>query len=107
MVVTLGATGTNLVSIREGWTQWQPDRVHGQVLLYEEISKAAGWMLPMLDLERARIPGIEAGRERTLAAGALILERFLFGLRAESCVVSIRGWRYAMLERTSATNFRK
>lgn len=96
--VVLGATGTNLVSIREKLTSWQPEVVHGAWLDYEEVSKAVGWMSPMTDSERAAIPGMEPGREKTIHLGALILERFLFALGAEGCVVSVRGWRHAVLE---------
>ncbi|HEY0868536.1 MAG TPA: hypothetical protein VGE01_14225 [Fimbriimonas sp.] len=98
-VVVLGATGTNLVSIRERMAEWDPDRVHGQWLDYEEVSKAVGWMMPMTDAQRAAIVGMEPGREKTLPAGALILERFLHCLRALGCSVSVRGWRHALLER--------
>lgn len=97
-VVSLGATGVNLVSIRERLDRFDPARIHGQILLYEEVSRAVGWMFDMDDEERARIPGIEKGRETTLHLGALILERFLYALRAEECVVSTRGWRHALLE---------
>jgi exopolyphosphatase/guanosine-5'-triphosphate,3'-diphosphate pyrophosphatase len=97
-VVTLGATGTNLVSIRDKMTKWQPELVHGAVLDYEEISKAAGWMFRMTDAERAAIVGIEPGREKTLHIGALILERAMQAFRAEKCRVSVRGWRHALLE---------
>lgn len=97
-VVTLGATGTNLVSIREAMTTWDPDRVHGAVLDYEEISKAVGWMCRMTDAERAAIVGIEPGREKTLHLGSLILERALHVFRAFECSVSVRGWRHALLE---------
>lgn len=98
-VVVLGAAGTNLVSISEKLTTWQPDLVHGATLTYEEISKAVGRLMPMSDSERAAIVGMERGREFTIHLGALILERFLFALRAESCLVSVRGWRYALLEK--------
>jgi exopolyphosphatase/guanosine-5'-triphosphate,3'-diphosphate pyrophosphatase len=97
-VVTLGATGTNLISIREKMAKWEPDRVHGAFLDYEEISKAVGWMCRMTDAERAAIEGIEKGREKTLHLGALILERCLHAVRALGCRVSVRGWRHAMLE---------
>ena len=50
----------------------------------------------MTDAERAAVPGMEPGRERTMHLGALILERCLFALGAEKCRVSIRGWRYAL-----------
>lgn len=97
-IVTLGATGTNLVTIREKMVEWDPERVHGAYLDYEEISKAVGWMFRMTDAERAGIPGIESGRERTLHIGALILERALHSLRGLGCWVSVRGWRHALLE---------
>lgn len=97
-VVVLGATGTNLVSIRERLTSWQPEKVHLASLDYEEISRAAAWMLDMTDAERSQIPGIEPGREKSLHIGCLILERFLFALRAENCTVSVRGWRHSLIE---------
>lgn len=96
-VVNLGATGTNLISIREGYTKWEPEKVHGAVLDYEEISRAHAWMFGMTDAERAALIGIEPGRERTLHIGALILERFLFAVHALETTVSVRGWRYAYL----------
>jgi exopolyphosphatase/guanosine-5'-triphosphate,3'-diphosphate pyrophosphatase len=97
-VVTLGATGTNLISIRQQLREWDPEVVHGQVLDYEEISKAVNWLGGMTLDERRAIPGLEPGREHTLHAGALILERFLFSLHALTCTVSVRGWRHALLE---------
>jgi exopolyphosphatase/guanosine-5'-triphosphate,3'-diphosphate pyrophosphatase len=97
-VVVLGATGTNLVSIREKLTHWQPERVHGATLEYEEISKSVGWMMPMTDAQRRTIPGMEPGREKTIHVGALILERFLHALSVTYCRVSVRGWRHALLE---------
>jgi len=96
--VTLGATGTNLVTIREKMTVWDADRVHGAYLDYEEVSKAVAWMFELDDAGRAAVPGIEKGREHTLHAGALILERFLFAIGALGCTVSTRGWRHGMLE---------
>ena len=96
--VVLGATGTNLISIREKLQKWNPKLVHGAWLDYEEVSKSVGWMMGMTDAERASIPGMEPGREKTIHLGALILERFLFALAAEGCSVSVRGWRHALLE---------
>lgn len=99
VAIVLGATGTNLVSIRERLSKWDPKRVHGAKLEYEEISRAVGSMMPLTDEERREIPGMEPGRERTIHIGALILERFLDAIGATSCFVSVRGWRHAMLER--------
>lgn len=100
LVAALGATGTNLVSIRERLVQWDPDRVHGQRLSYEEISRAVSFLSQMPLAERSKLIGMEPGRENTLHAGALILERSLHALGRESCKVSVRGWRHALLETT-------
>jgi exopolyphosphatase/guanosine-5'-triphosphate,3'-diphosphate pyrophosphatase len=96
--VALGATGTNLVSIRERMMEWDPERVHGAWLDYEEISKAVSWLGSMTDAERGSVQGMEPGREKTIHIGALILERFLHSLRVLGCSVSVRGWRHALLE---------
>lgn len=97
-VVALGATGTNLITIREKLNHWQPEKVHGQSLDFEEISRAVGWMCDMTESQRAAIPGIEKGREKTIHIGALILERFLHATHALECIVSVRGWRHALLD---------
>lgn len=97
--VVLGATGTNIISIREKMTTWQPDLVHGARLDVEEVSKMAEWLSGMTDNERAAVIGMEKGRERTIHIGCLILERFLFAIREIECKVSVRGWRHALLER--------
>lgn len=97
--IALGATATNLVSIREKMATWQPEKVHGAYLDFGEISRSAGEMMKMTEAQRATLVGIEPGREGTLPAGALILERFLNAIGAPGCMVSVRGWRYALLER--------
>ena len=100
-VVVLGATGTNLVSIREKLTEWRPEIVHGAYLDYEEISRSVGWMSDLNDEGRSQIVGIEPGREKTLHIGLIILERSLYALKAEGCLVSVKGWRHAMLDHGS------
>lgn len=99
LAVVLGATGTNLISMRDRLLTWQPDRVHGATLDYEEVGRAVGWLCDMTDAERAQVPGLEPGREKTIHGGALILERFLNALHVLDCRVSIRGWRHALLVR--------
>ncbi|HWD39301.1 MAG TPA: hypothetical protein VG944_10660 [Fimbriimonas sp.] len=97
--VALGATGTNLVSIRERLAEWYPEKVHGAWLDFGEISRESGRLMKMPEAERRKIVGMEPGREATLPAGALILERFLNSIGAPGCSVSVRGWRHALLEK--------
>lgn len=96
-VVALGATGVNLVSIKQKLTSWEPQKIHGSWLDYEEVGGAVGWLCDLDDEGRASLVGIEPGRERTLHIGTLILERCLYALRAEGCFVSVRGWRHGLL----------
>jgi len=95
--VALGATGVNLVCIRDAIVPFSPERVHGQMLTYEEISRAVSFLGALSDAERAALPGIEAGREGTIHLGALILERVLHAVHADWCRVSVRGWRHALI----------
>jgi exopolyphosphatase/guanosine-5'-triphosphate,3'-diphosphate pyrophosphatase len=98
-VVGLGASVTNLASIRAELREWDPDAVHGCYLDYEEVSRFVGRTMRMTEAERAAMIGIEKGRERTVHIGALIVERALLALKAEGIYVSVRGWRHAMLDR--------
>lgn len=99
VVVALGATATNLITIRDRILQWKPELVHGQTLEFEEISKFVATSFRLDDAGRAALPGIEKGRERTIHIGALILERALQAVCSLECRVSVRGWRYGLLSR--------
>jgi exopolyphosphatase/guanosine-5'-triphosphate,3'-diphosphate pyrophosphatase len=96
-VVALGATATNLITLRDRITEWDPARVHGKTLSYEELSDLTTRLLSLTDAERTALPGLESGRERTIHLGALILQRVLHHLGASACTVSTRGWRHALL----------
>jgi exopolyphosphatase/guanosine-5'-triphosphate,3'-diphosphate pyrophosphatase len=97
--VCLGATGVNLVTMRDGITEWEPKRIHGQILDFEEVSKFVDRLCATDDEGRAKFKGLEKGREYTIHAGTLILERFLQCLHVLDCTVSVRGWRHAVLTR--------
>jgi exopolyphosphatase/guanosine-5'-triphosphate,3'-diphosphate pyrophosphatase len=97
-VSLVGAVGTNLVAIRERMTVWDADAIHGATLTYDEVSRAVGTLMDLDDRGRASLVGIEPGREETIHIGALIVERLLHRLGVESCRVSVRGWRHALLE---------
>lgn len=93
----LGATGTNLVTLKKRLAIWDPGLVHGEVLDYEEVGRAVGWLSSMTDSDRANLIGLEKGREKTIHIGALVLERFMHAIHASEVLVSVRGWRHALL----------
>jgi exopolyphosphatase / guanosine-5'-triphosphate,3'-diphosphate pyrophosphatase len=96
--IALGASATNQVTVRDKIATWDPARVHGATLSYEDVGGAAGWMSDLDDDGRAALVGLEKGRERTIHIGALILERAMFALGVDRCQVTVRGWRHALLE---------
>lgn len=95
--VAIGATGTNLVTVRDRILVWDEKLVHGKGLSYEDVSSAVSRLTRLDDHGRAELPGIEKGREHTIHAGALLLERFMFALGAEHCLVSCKGWRHGLI----------
>lgn len=99
-VVALGATATNLITLRDRITKWDPGEVHGKILTYEELSVLTHRLLPLTDAERASLPGLESGREHTIHLGALILLHVLRVLSVNACTVSTHGWRHALLARS-------
>ncbi len=96
MVVTIGATGVNLASIRRG-LDFNPDAVHGAELDYEWVGKNAGVLCRLSADERQAFPGMESGRGPMIHAGALILERCMYLLKVETIRVSVRGLRWGLL----------
>lgn len=98
-LVAVGASATNLVTMMHKVEKWNPARVHGATLSYEQVSYFVSRLAPMTDDERAAIVGLEKGREFTIHLGALMLERCMHAFHAESLHVSVRGWRHAILER--------
>ncbi|MER3413314.1 MAG: hypothetical protein C4341_03575 [Armatimonadota bacterium] len=89
-VVAVGASATNLVALSQQLERWNPARVHGSALSYEEVSRLVASLSPMSDEQRATLVGLEKGREFTIHLGALLLERCLHALRAESMRISVR-----------------
>lgn len=98
VTVALGASATNLITIRDQIAVWDPEKVHGKTLYYEEVGQMVGKLCDLTDDGRGALVGIEKGREKTIHIGALIVERALFALKTAHCRVSVKGWRHALLE---------
>ena len=97
--IVLGATGTNLISVRDRILSWEPKLIHGRTLSFEEVSRFVSSLGSLTDAQRAAVPGMEPGRERTIHLGALVLERLMNAIGVPDVAVSVRGWRHALLER--------
>lgn len=98
VTVALGASATNLITIRNQISEWDPAKVHGRTLYYEDVGQMVGKLCDLTDAGRGALVGIEKGREKTIHIGALIIERAMYALNVNSCRVSVKGWRHALLE---------
>ncbi len=96
-VVALGASATNLISIREKHEKWMPEIVHGSYLDFEEISQFVHLLSGLTEIERSQLIGIEKGREKSIHIGALILERALQAVHGLGVYISVKGWRHAIM----------
>ncbi|GEM_PF-1637276 len=94
-LVTIGGTGTTIVDLIDE-KDFDPVRVHGRFLKIEEVENLYDKLCSMslYDLSKAR--GMEKGRERIIAAGALILMQAVKKINMSGCFVSIRGHRYTI-----------
>lgn len=94
-LVAIGGTGTTLVNLIDE-KKFNPNRVHGRFLKIEEIESLYDKLcsINLYDLSKAQ--GMEKGRERIIAAGALILMQAVKKINMNGCFVSIRGHRYTI-----------
>ncbi len=103
-LVAIGGTGTTLVDLIDE-KEFDPIRVHGRFLKIEEIEILYDKLCSMDLNELSKACGMEKGRERIIAAGALILMQAVKKMNVSGCFVSIRGHRYTVakdiLERKS------
>lgn len=98
-VVTVGGTGVNLGSVWLGLETFDPSRLHGLKLKYEDLGQLLARFCSLPESERRLIKGLEPDRASVIHAGTLILERTLHALRQEEVLISVRGWRYGLLPR--------
>jgi len=96
-ICTVGATGVNLACVARA-LPFDPDAVHGARLPTATVVELRHRLCSMSPEDRAQLPGLEAGRETVIHAGALILERALMALGAEEVGISSRGLRWGLLE---------
>jgi exopolyphosphatase/guanosine-5'-triphosphate,3'-diphosphate pyrophosphatase len=97
--VCVGGTGVNLALLwhaLSGTPATIPE-VHGTELGFFTLQKLLNLLLDLRDEERARLPGVEAGRAPVLHIGALILAHALAALQLGWVRISTYGARYGML----------
>ena len=105
--VGVAGTVTTLAAMRLQLAKYDPARVHGYELGYDDIQRSFDLLKGKTLDEIKSIPQITSGRADILLAGVMILLEFLDAAGIKKITVSDRGLRYGVLlreiERTNAS----
>ncbi len=96
-LVGTAGTITSLAAIAQQLPTYDPARIQNYVLKLPVIQRIERDVFGKTQSERVGIPGLEAGREEVIAAGALILRCVMEELDADRCIVSEYGLREGVL----------
>ena len=96
LVATAG-TPTTLAALDLGLGAYDPERVQGYRLGAGAVDRLTRWLAALPIAERARLPGLEAGRADVIVPGAVVLGAALAGLGLPALVVSDSGLREGIL----------
>jgi exopolyphosphatase/guanosine-5'-triphosphate,3'-diphosphate pyrophosphatase len=96
LVATAG-TPTTLAALDLGLRAYDPARVQGHRLSPLAIERLTTWLAALPLADRARVPGLEAGRADVIVPGAVVLAQALAGLGLSTAVVSDAGLREGIL----------
>ena len=96
-LVGTAGTITSLAAIAQGLPTYDPARIQNYGLELSVIKRIERDVFSKTQSDRVGIPGLEAGREEVIAAGALILRCVMEELNAARCVVSEYGLREGVL----------
>jgi exopolyphosphatase/guanosine-5'-triphosphate,3'-diphosphate pyrophosphatase len=101
LVGTAGAV-TTLAAMALEMTDYDPKRVNNLALQKSQIERLAFRMLALPEAERARLPGLEAGKAGVMAAGVLIILAILETFGRDSLVVIDAGLLEGLLSELAA-----
>lgn len=93
----LAGSVTTLSAIKQKLNVWDGARVQGSVLALEDLQKMIEIFRTTTVEEKKKIPGMVRGREDTILAGTLILQKIMEKLGVEQVIVSDRGLRFGVL----------
>jgi exopolyphosphatase/guanosine-5'-triphosphate,3'-diphosphate pyrophosphatase len=100
-VVGTGGTVRNLARVDERASGYPVPRLHGYVLAQQRLHELAKRLSGMRFKKLARLPGLNADRCDSVAAGAIVLDVLLDVLGAEEIVISGQGVREGLAFRLS------
>lgn len=97
-LIGLAGTVTTLSAIQQGLVLWDGAMVQGSVLRIEDLDKMIGRFRRTTNEERGTMIGMVKGREDTILAGSLILQKVMERLKIDRVIVSDRGLRFGLFQ---------
>lgn len=95
--IACGGGVSSMAAVALALQTYNADQVQGYFLSGAEIGRQIVRYSSLREAQRARIPGLQPGREGTILASALILEGIARHFQLEGFQVSSRGLRHALL----------
>ncbi len=97
VLVGTGGTITNLGAIMLGLERFDKEKIHGYSLSLQSVKDIVRKLKAVDSFERAKIKGVEKGREDIITQGAILLEEIMSYYSFRDCIVSTKGVRYGVL----------
>ncbi len=97
--IGVAGTVTTIASMQLQLARYDPAKVHGYTLHYDDVQRSFDLLKRKTLSELASIPQISAGRADILLAGVVILLEFMEHAGLGKITVSDRGLRYGMILR--------
>jgi exopolyphosphatase/guanosine-5'-triphosphate,3'-diphosphate pyrophosphatase len=95
----IGTAGsiTTLAAMAQKLSAYEPIRIHNYRLGLDTVEELERDILSRTKAQRRNLPGLEAGREEVIAAGAIILREVMVTLGFQQVLVSDFGLREGVL----------
>lgn len=100
--VGVAGTVTTLAALHQRLPSYQPEKVSGYVLTYEDVCAMFGMLKDRSASQIAAFPQISAGRADIILGGIMILMGYMEAGRLKQITVSDRGLRYGIALREAA-----
>jgi len=94
--ILVGGTVVTLAILKAGLRRYDPQAIGGSFMQRSDIQKLIEGFTGRPSLELQNLPGMPAGRGRTILAGAILLDEMFDALDMEEGVVSERGLRHGL-----------
>ncbi|MFH0787288.1 MAG: Ppx/GppA phosphatase family protein, partial [Pseudomonadota bacterium] len=90
-LIGTAGTVTTLAAMVKGLSDYDPDRINGTVLAKDDLIRLSGEIFSLPFDQRAKLPGLEAGRADIIGAGILLVLEIMDHFSQDTLLVSDAG----------------